>query len=139
MATFRVEVMDWAQAQPLAAPIRFAAFFDDSRPGIELDDADAAAVHAVAFDEAGKAIATGRLLADGRIAPIAAAKEWHRLGVDAAILDALLAEARERGFAVVTVTAPLQSAELYREQGFAADGKIFQEAGVLQQPMRKTL
>ena len=139
MATFRVEVMDWARAQPLAAPIRFAAFFDDSRSGIELDDEDAAAVHAVAFDEAGKAIAAGRLLADGRIAPIAAAKEWHRLGVDAVILDALLAEARKRGFAVVTVTAPLQSAELYREQGFAADGKIFQEAGVLQQPMRKTL
>ena len=139
MATFRVEVMDWARAEPIVAPIRFAAFFEDSRPGIELDEEDAAAVHAVAYDEAGKAIGTGRLLADGRIAPIAAAVEWHRLGIDAAILDALLAEARKRGFAVVTVTAPLQSAELYREQGFAADGKIFQEAGILQQPMRKTL
>ena len=139
MATFRVEVMDWARAEPIVAPIRFAAFFGDSRPGIELDEEDAAAVHAVAYDEAGKAIATGRLLADGRIGPFAAANEWHRLGVDAAILDALLAEARKRGFAVVTVPAPLQSAELYREQGFAADGKIFQEAGILQQPMRKTL
>ena len=139
MATFRVEVMDWTQAQPIAAPIRFAAFFDDSRPGIELDDEDAAAVHAIAYDEAGKAIAAGRLLADGRIGPFAAAKEWHRLGVDAVILDALLAEARKRRFAMVTVTAPLQTAELYREQGFAADGKIFQEAGILQQPMRKTL
>ena len=139
MANFHVEVMDWARAEPLVAPIRFAAFFDDSRPGIELDDQDAAAVHAVAFDEAGKAIATGRLLADGRIGPFAAAKEWHRLGVDAVILDALLGEARKRGLAMVTVTAPLQVAELYREQGFAADGKIFQEAGILQQPMRKTL
>ena len=131
--------MDWARAEPVAAPIRFAAFFDDSRPGIELDDQDAAAVHAVAFDEAGKAIATGRLLTDGRIGPFAAAKEWHRLGVDAVILDALLDEARKRGLAMVTVTAPLQVAELYREQGFAAVGKIFQEAGILQQPMRKTL
>ena len=139
MATFRVEVMDWTQAQPIAAPIRFAAFFDDSRPGIELDDEDAAAVHAIAYDEAGKAIAAGRLLADGRIGPFAAAKEWHRLGVDAVILDALLAEARKRRFAMVTVTAPLQTAKLYREQGFAAVGKIFQEAGILQQPMRKTL
>lgn len=139
MATFRVEVMDWARAEPLAAPIRFAAFFDDSRPGIELDEQDAAAVHAVAYDEAGQAIATGRLLPDGRIGPFAAAKDWHRLGVDAVLLDALLAEARKRGLAMVTVTAPLQVAELYREQGFAADGKIFQEAGILQQPMRKTL
>jgi len=139
VGNFRIEVMDWAQAQPIVAPIRFAAFFEDSRPGIELDDQDAAAVHAVAYDEAGKAIGTGRLLADGRIGPFAAPKEWHRIGVDAPILDALLAEARKRGYAVVTVTAPLQTAELYREQGFAADGKIFQDAGVLQQPMRKTL
>jgi predicted GNAT family N-acyltransferase len=139
VATFRVEVMGWARAEAIAAPIRFAAFFDDARPGIELDDEDAAAVHAIAYDEAGKAIAAGRLLADGRIGPFAAAREWHRLGVDAVILDALLAEARKRGFAMVTVTAPLQTAELYREQGFAAVGKIFQEAGILQQPMRKTL
>ncbi|HWI37886.1 MAG TPA: GNAT family N-acetyltransferase [Burkholderiales bacterium] len=139
MANFHVQIMDWARAEPLAAPIRFAAFFDDSRPGIELDEQDAAAVHAVAYDEAGQAIATGRLLPDGRIGPFAAAKDWHRLGVDAVLLDALLAEARKRGLAMVTVTAPLQVAELYREQGFAADGKIFQEAGILQQPMRKTL
>jgi predicted GNAT family N-acyltransferase len=139
VANFRIEVMEWAQAEPIVAPIRFAAFFEDSRPGIELDDRDVQAVHAVAYDEAGKAIATGRLLADGQIGPFAAAKEWHRLGVDAPLLDALLAEARKRGYAIVTVTAPLQTAELYREQGFAADGKIFQEGGVLQQPMRKAL
>jgi GNAT superfamily N-acetyltransferase len=139
VANLRVEIMDWAKAEPLAAPLRFAAFFEDSRPGIELDAEDARAVHAVAFDEAGRAVGTGRLLADGRIGPFAAAKEWHRLGVDAVLLDALLAEARQRGHAVVTVTAPLQTAQLYREQGFAADGKIVHEAGVLQQPMRKTL
>ena len=139
MANLRVEVMDWVKAEPVAAPIRFAAFFEDSRPGIELDAEDARAVHAVAFDEAGKAVGTGRLLADGRIGPFAAPKEWHRLGVDAVLLDALLGEARKRGYSVVTVTAPLQTAEMFREQGFAAEGKIFQEAGVLQQPMRKTL
>jgi len=131
--------MDWAKAEPLAAPIRFAAFFEDSRPGIELDADDAKAVHAIAFDEAGKAVGTGRLLPDGRIGAFAAPKEWHRLGVDAVLLDALLAEARKRSYSVVTVTAPLQTAEMFREQGFAAEGKIFQEAGVLQQPMRKTL
>jgi predicted GNAT family N-acyltransferase len=139
VANLRVEVMDWAKAEPLAAPIRFAAFFEDSRPGIELDADDAKAVHAIAFDEAGKAVGTGRLLPDGRIGAFAAPKEWHRLGVDAVLLDALLAEARKRSYSVVTVTAPLQTAEMFREQGFAAEGKIFQEAGVLQQPMRKTL
>lgn len=139
MANFRVDVMDWAQAEPVAAPIRFAAFFEDSRPGIELDEKDAQAIHAVAYDEAGKPVGTGRLLADGTIGPFAAPKEWHRLGVDAALLDALLAEARKRSYTVVTVSVPLQTAEIYREHGFAADGKIFQEAGVLQQRMSRSL
>ena len=139
MASFRVDILDWAQAEPLAAPIRFAAFFEDSRPGIELDDKDAQAIHAIAYDEAGKPVGTGRLLADGQIGAFAAPKEWHRLGVDAALLDALLAEARRRSYTVVTVSVPLQTAEIYREQGFAADGKIFQEAGVLQQRMSRSL
>jgi predicted GNAT family N-acyltransferase len=139
VANFRVEVMEWTRAEPVAAPLRFSAFFEDSRPGIELDDKDPQAIHAVAYDEAGKAVGTGRMHPDGQIGPFAAPKEWHKLGVDAVLLDALLAEARKRGLSVVTVTAPLQTAELFREQGFAAEGKIFQEAGVLQQPMRKTL
>jgi predicted GNAT family N-acyltransferase len=139
VANFRVEVLDWASAEGVVAPLRFAAFFEDSRPGIELDDKDPQAVHAVAYDEAGKAVGTGRLLPDGQIGPFAAPKEWHRLGVDGPLLEALLAEARKRGYAVVTVAAPLQTAELYRERGFAADGKIFNEAGVLQQNMRKML
>src|SRR4051812_30946692 len=102
--------MDWAKAEPLAAPIRFAAFFEDSRPGIELDADDAKAVHAIAFDEAGKAVGTGRLLPDGRIGAFAAPKEWHRLGVDAGLLDALLAGTRKRSYFVLTGTAPRRAA-----------------------------
>ena len=139
MPNIRVDILSWEQAQGMVAPIRFSAFFEDSRPGIELDDKDPQCIHAVAFDEAGKAVGTGRLFPDGTIGPFAASKDWHRLGVDASLLNALLAEARKRGYPTVTVTAPLQSAEMFREQGFAAEGKIFQEAGVLQQNMRKSL
>ena len=140
MAQVRVEVLPWEQAEPLAAPLRFAAFFDDSRSGIELDAQDPQCMHAIAYDESGKPIGTGRLLPDGVIAPFAVVKEWRRRGVVApALLEALLAEAAKRGLAGVTVSAPLQAAEFYREQGFIADGKVFKEAGMLQQRMRKPL
>jgi predicted GNAT family N-acyltransferase len=56
--------MTWQEAQPVAAPIRFAIFVGEQNvpPGIELDDMDEKSLHAVAFDDASKPIGTGHLL-----------------------------------------------------------------------------
>jgi len=137
----RIETMNWEQAQPIAGPIRFAAFVEEQGvdSGIELDDKDAQCIHAIAFDEAGKAIGTGRLLPDGHIGRMAVVKEWRRRGVGADILNALAGEARKRGDKEIVLSAQLQAAEFYREQGFVAEGKVYQEAGILHQAMRKVL
>ena len=138
---YRIELLDWEKAQPIAGPIRFAAFVEEQGvgKGIELDDKDAECIHAVAFDEAGKAVGTGRLLPDGHIGRMAVVKEWRRQGVGAEILKALAEEARKRGHKEVVLSAQLQAAEFYREQGFVAEGKVYEEAGILHQAMRKTL
>ena len=107
--------------------------------GIELDDKDAQCVHAIAYDEAGKAIGTGRLLPDGHIGRMAVVKDWRRRGVGAAILEALIEEARKRGHKEVVLSAQLQAAEFYRSHGFEAQGKVYKEAGILHQAMHKTL
>jgi len=137
----RVELMSWEQAQPIAGPLRFAIFVGEQNvpSGIELDDLDASCVHAVAFDVDGKAIGTGRLLPDGIIGRMAVIKEWRRRGIGAEILQALSNEARKRGHAAVVVSAQLQAAEFYREQGFAAEGKVYEDAGILHQKMSKKL
>lgn len=133
--------MPWEQAQPLAAPLRFAIFVGEQKvpAGIELDDMDAQSLHAVAFDEAGKVIGTGRLLPGGKIGRMAVVKEWRRRGVGADILEALIGEARRRGIAEVKLSAQLQAAEFYRAHGFAAEGKVYEEAGILHQEMRRKL
>ena len=133
--------MSWEQAQPIAGPLRFAIFVGEQNvpQGIELDDQDAQCVHAVAFDVDGKPIGTGRLLPEGLIGRMAVVKEWRRMGVGAAIIEALMGEARKRGDVEVTVSAQLQAAEFYRGFGFAAEGKIYEEAGILHQAMRKKL
>ena len=137
----RVELMSWEQAQPTAGPLRFAIFVGEQNvpSGIELDDMDAQCVHAVAFDVDSKAIGTGRLLPDGHIGRMAVVKEWRRRGIGAEILEALVGEARKRGHAEVMVSAQLQAAEFYRELGFVAEGKVYPEAGILHQKMRKKL
>ena len=133
--------MNWEQAQPVAGPIRFSIFVGEQNvpPGIELDDRDAECIHAVAYDVDGKAIGTGRLLPDGTIGRMAVVKEWRRQGVGAEILEALVEEARKRGHASVVVSAQLQAAEFYRGHGFEAEGKVYQEAGILHQAMRRKL
>ncbi len=133
--------MSWEQAQPTAGPLRFAIFVGEQNvpPGIELDDLDAQCVHAVAFDVDGKPIGTGRLLPDGHIGRMAVVKEWRRRGIGAEILQGLIGEARKRGHKEVIVSAQLQAAEFYREQGFTAEGKVYPEAGILHQKMRKPL
>jgi len=138
---YRIELMDWDKAQPIAGPIRFAIFVDEQNvpSGIELDDLDASCLHAVAFDPEGKAIGTGRLLPDGRIGRMAVVKGWRRQGVGADIIEALVAEATHRGHAEVVLSAQLQAAEFYRSHGFVAEGKVYQEAGILHQAMRRVL
>ena len=138
---FRIELMEWEQAQPIAGPIRFSIFVGEQNvpAGIELDDLDASCRHAVAFGPDGKAIGTGRLLPEGKIGRMAVVKEWRRQGVGAALLEALVAEARQRGHAEVVLSAQLQAAEFYREHGFTAEGKVYQDAGILHQDMRRSL
>jgi len=133
--------MPWDKAQPVAAPLRFAIFVGEQNvpPGIELDEMDEKSLHALAFDDAGKAIGTGRLLPDGRIGRMAVVKEWRRRGVGADLLDALVAEARRRGLREVKLSAQLQAAEFYRARGFVAEGKVYEEAGILHQAMRRSL
>ena len=137
----RIELMTWDKAQTIAGPIRFGIFVGEQNvpPGIEVDDKDAECLHAIAYDEAGIAIGTGRLLPDGHIGRMAVIKEWRRRGIGAMILNALIDEARKRGHKEVVLAAQLQAAEFYREHGFVAEGKIYQDAGILHQDMRKAL
>ena len=137
----RVQLMTWEEAQPVAAPIRFAIFVGEQNvpAGIELDDMDEKCMHAIAYDEAGKAIGTGRLLPEGKIGRMAVVKEWRRRGVGAELLEALVAEAQRRGHAEVRLSAQLQAAEFYRSHGFVAEGKVYEEAGILHQAMHKSL
>jgi len=133
--------MPWDKAQPDAAPLRFAIFVGEQNvpPGIELDEMDEKSLHALAFDAAGRPIGTGRLLPDGRIGRMAVVKEWRRRGVGADLLEALVEEARRRGFREVKLSAQLQAAEFYRAHGFVAEGKVYEEAGILHQAMRRSL
>ena len=138
---FRIELKSWDEAREIAGPLRWSIFVGEQNvpAGIELDDQDAACRHALAYTPDNKFVGTGRLLPDGRIGRMAVAKDWRRQGVGAALLEALMAEAQKQGHKEVSVSAQLQAAEFYRGFGFEAEGKVYQEAGILHQKMHKKI
>jgi predicted GNAT family N-acyltransferase len=141
VTAFRVELKEWEEARTVAGPIRYTIFLEekDAPPGIEPDELDPQCIHGIAYDESGKAVGTGRLLPDGQLGRMAVLKDWRRRGAGAALVEALIEEARRRGQKEITVLAALQSAEFYRSLGFVAEGKVVKEGTVLQQKMRKAL
>jgi len=78
----RIELMSWEEARAQSSPIRFTVFCEEQGVPreIELDEHDAACVHALAF-EGSKAVGTARLLPDGHIGRMAVLKEWRGQGI----------------------------------------------------------
>jgi len=137
----RIGLMSWDEAREKASPIRFSVFVEEQRVPVEIewDDQDAESLHALAYSDAGAAIATGRLLPDGHIGRMAVLKEWRGKGVGGAILERLMAAARERGDQEIELFAQTHALEFYRRYGFVETGEVFDEAGIPHQAMRKKL
>lgn len=138
MTTHTIRLGDWATLGPDATAIRFEVFVDEQKvpAEIELDDMDAVCLHAVAYDAAGAAIGTGRLLPDGHIGRMAVRQPGRGTGVGGAILTLLMEKARERGDAAVVLNAQTVAAPFYARHGFVQQGEQFEEAGIAHVEMR---
>lgn len=137
----RVELGNWATMRSQAASIRAVVFVEEQKvpTEIELDEFDAVSVHALAFDAAGKAVGTGRLLPDGHIGRMAVLAPARGRGVGSALLQALMAAARQRGLREVQLNAQTQALPFYERFGFTPEGEEFDDAGIAHRSMRRSL
>jgi predicted GNAT family N-acyltransferase len=130
--------------RPEVVALRTRVFVEEQGvpPDIERDDADATAVHAVSRDDAGRVVATGRLLERdgtaviGRMAADAAARGQ---GHGAAVLAVLHREAVRRGFREVELHAQVSARGFYERAGYTAVGEEYDEAGIAHVTMRRVL
>jgi len=112
---------------------------------LERDDADATAVHALSRDDAGRVLATGRLLLDaagpGRavIGRMAADPAVRGRGHGAAVLAVLHREAAARGQTEVELHAQVTARRFYERAGYVAVGDEYLEAGIRHVTMRRQL
>jgi predicted GNAT family N-acyltransferase len=109
---------------------------------IERDALDATAVHAVARDECGAVVATGRLLVrDGRavIGRMAVDASARGRGYGAAVLAELHRQAVLRGLPEAELHAQVTARGFYERAGYTAVGGVYEEAGIAHVTMRRDL
>jgi predicted GNAT family N-acyltransferase len=137
----RIELGDWTGLRSLAEPIRFEVFVREQNvpAEIELDDWDPLSVHAVAYDDSGLAVGTGRLLPDGHIGRMAVLKPARGGGVGSALLTALMGEARTRGHAAAILSAQVHAIPFYARHGYSVCSEPYMDAGIPHVDMRCAL
>ncbi|WP_149193587.1 GNAT family N-acetyltransferase [Luteimonas suaedae] len=140
-APFRVEAVDYAAASADLRAVRETVFVREQQvpPELELDATDPLCAHVLARDAGGRPIGTGRMDDAGRIGRMAVLADWRDRGVGAALLQALLRIARERGLKEVVLHAQAGAIAFYTRHGFVPVGERFQEAGIEHQTMRRAL
>jgi predicted GNAT family N-acyltransferase len=134
---------DWSEV----ADLRHRVFVVEQGvpPELERDDADADAVHALSRDDAGRVLATGRLLLDaagpgraviGRMAADPAARgRGHGAAVLAVLHDAAVAGGQHE----VELHAQVGARRFYERAGYTAVGAEYEEAGIAHVTMVRRL
>lgn len=125
-----------------AFAVRIAVFVEEQQipREEELDNADATAVHCVAYLDAAP-VAAGRLVITpdgyGKIGRMAVLKQQRGTGIGAAVLAALEAEGAARGLREFRLSAQLSAKGFYDRLGYTADGDIYDEVGIPHVAMSK--
>lgn len=142
----------WESLADAARAVRLAVFVGEQ--GIpeseEWDADDATAVHAVVRTLAGLPLATGRLILSGeagteagtshaRIGRMAVLRSARGIGLGREVLQALIAQARQRGVQHIGLHAQLSAMPLYAQAGFLPVGDVFDEVGIPHQRMTLAL
>lgn len=132
----QVRTGGWEQLGADAGHIRSEVFVQEQRIPAELewDEADASAIHAVAYNQLGMAVATGRLVqmepAIGKIGRMAVSKVLRGGGVGEQVLRTLARAAESRGDTQLVLHAQRTAIPFYAKLGFSPRGETFEEAGI---------
>ena len=137
----RLTLGDWSSQSAGAQAVRHEVFVLEQKVPLEMewDEMDRVCVHAVVWDDSGVPVATGRLLPDGHIGRMAVRKPARGKGIGAAILAALIGEAKKRGDQAVMLNAQTHAEAFYQRYGFMREGEEFMEAGIPHIHMRRSL
>lgn len=130
-----VRVGSWDEFGAAIRPLREAVFVSDQRlPQSLAGDDDETAVHAVAFNRLGTAVAAGRMVARGagvaQIGRVATLAPLQGAGAGRMVMEALARCAAERGECELMLHAATSAQGFYARLGYAPRGAMFEEGGL---------
>ena len=140
-----IKTGDWATLGRDARALRTAVFVQEQgiAPASEWDEADGTALHAVAYNALGQAIATARLVGlagqRAKIGRMAVHRAVRGSLVGQRLLAALLDAAKQRGDTEVVLHAQQSAEGFYLRQGFLPRGEAFEEVGIAHIEMVRAL
>jgi predicted GNAT family N-acyltransferase len=137
----RIYLTTFEQSSAAIRAVRDAVFGDEQHIPRELDwdGRDDICRQALAVDDSGNPIGTGRMLPDGRIGRIAVLAGERGRGIGSGILAALVRAAAEDGIRELCLHAQALSIHFYETCGFRREGEMFMEAGIPHVTMKKSL
>lgn len=143
MTRCNVRLADWHNTvdQEALRSVRFDVFVQEQKvpESLEWTGDDGDCVHALAFDNEGQVIGTGRLDPDSHIGRMAVRQSDRGLGAGRALLEFLVEQAKKRGDQEVLLSAQTHALEFYKREGFEAYGPEFMDAGIAHRAMLKML
>jgi predicted GNAT family N-acyltransferase len=139
MSEIRVRVADWHKDNAELRRIRESVFVAEQAvpPELEWDAEDAEAVHFLA-EEGDYAVGTARLLPDGHIGRVSVLKDWRGLKVGEALMQAVIAEAQQRGLDRQMLSAQVHATPFYERLGFEIVSGEYLDAGIPHVDMVRT-
>jgi predicted GNAT family N-acyltransferase len=141
---FSVRRATTAAEREEAFAVRRAVFVDEQgvAEDLEFDDHDETATHFVAYDDE-QAIGAARLRVPepgmGKAERVAVLEAFRGADVGRALMRALEAAARERGFERMKLHAQVRVQEFYERLGYERVSDVFEEAGIEHVEMDKEL
>ena len=129
---FKVSLARWPEDTDKLRQVRETVFIQEQKVPAELewDGIDAECIHALALDQDGSPVGTGRLLRDGHIGRMAVLREWRKLGVGSRMMELLMTEARRLHYPRLVLNAQVSAVPFYARFGFVTRGDEFKEAGI---------
>jgi predicted GNAT family N-acyltransferase len=138
---FRVEPADWITDLAALRAVRDPVFIVEQNvpPEDECDAQDPRSRHVIARAADDTPIGTARLTPERTIGRMAVIAEWRGRGVGAALLEAILDQARALRYPAVELHAQTHAIPFYEKFGFVAYGQPFDECGIMHRMMRLDL
>lgn len=135
-----VRIVPWADYQETLTDLRHQVFIEEQAvpEALEWDGLDPECRHFLATID-GEPVGTARLAPTGQIGRMAVLVEWRGRGIGAALMRAILADARARGFTTLTLNAQTHAVSFYKAFGFKVTGDEFEDAGIPHRQMTRTL